>query len=258
MTPIALTIAASDPSGGAGLQQDLRTFAVHGVFGMAVPTALTAQHASRLVRVDPVPPGSVAAALTAIFEGRPPDVVKVGALGPADVAREALDALREAFARVGARPVVLDPVLSATAGGTLGTLDGVRAWLEAGVVTLLTPNLAEWHALTGDDAAEARRVAELARGLGARAVLLKGGHGGGPTATDVLFHEDGTEEFTLPRVALAGEVHGTGCALASAIAARLAHGDGLPEAVGQAKRWLTDALRAAEPHGAGWVLGPVS
>lgn len=248
--PIVLTIAASDPSGGAGLQMDLQVLAAHGVFGMAVPTALTFQHARAMRGVEPVAPSSVAASIATLFAGEPPDAIKVGALGDEAVGLAALAALQDAFSAHGPRPVVLDPVLRATAGGTLGTVAGVRAWMRARLVRVLTPNLEEWRTLVGDPGTS---LSAGVATLGVDAVLLKGGHAEGDTAVDRLHHAGAERTWSRPR--RPKEVHGTGCALASAIAARLAHGADVDRAVEEAEDWMDEALASAERHGEGWVLG---
>ncbi len=243
--PVVLTIAGSDPTGGAGLQLDLAVFAHHGVHGMAVPTALTVQTTQGVQRTLPVFPNIVGEQLAALLADIRPDVIKLGVLASDDVLLRVSYSL-DAF---GAIPRVVDPVLRASDGAYL--LER-RAWetlverLIAGAA-LVTPNLPEAEALTGESDPE--RAAAVLLGAGAQAVLVKGGHADG-APDDLLATPSGNTWLRGVRIA-GGPVHGTGCALSAAIAARLARGEALEDAVRAAKVWLARAIAAAQPLGKG-------
>jgi hydroxymethylpyrimidine/phosphomethylpyrimidine kinase len=244
MPPIALTIGGSDPSGGAGIQADLKTFHQFGVYGEAVLTLITVQNTTRVSRVEILPPDLVAEQLAAVLEDIPPAAAKTGALGSLDVIR--------AVARAAAAfdfPLVVDPVMVSKHGTPLGG-GGIEELLP--YAALVTPNLPEAEALTGE--ADSRRAACRLREMGARAVLIKGGHAAGD-AIDLLY--DGAEfiEFPAPRVATR-HTHGTGCTYSAAITAGLASGLALREAVARAKRFIHQAI-ATNP-GLGRGCGPVN
>lgn len=259
--PIALTLAGSDPSGGAGLQADLKVFQQHGVFGMAVPTLLTIQNSRGVREVISLEPHVVARQLDALLEDFPIDVCKLGALGTAEVVR-----LVAAHARQHRLPLIVDPVISATVGGELLEREGVLALLEEllPVTTLLTPNLDEASRLAGFAVQSVPTMIEAGESLlgrGAHAVLVKGGHLR-HEPIDVLVTRMGYRELNGPRIGVGG-VHGTGCAYASAIAARLARAGGdrrapscdlLYRVALGAKAWLTNALRNASALGSGAPL----
>jgi len=243
--PVVLAIAGSDPGGGAGIQADLKTFADHGVFGCAALTALTVQGPRGVRAVHPVAPQVVYDQVVAVLEELPIAAIKIGMLGEVGVVRAVHRAL---VGRAPETPVVLDPVLGASRGAALLDGAGLAALVGEllGEVTLLTPNLPEHARL---DVA-CGGLAQRCRDLGV-AVLLKGGHGAGGLLEDRLLLPDGrTRAFAHPRVGTA--THGTGCALSSAIAARLALGDSLEIAVEGAIGWLQGVLAA----GGGWGLGP--
>jgi hydroxymethylpyrimidine/phosphomethylpyrimidine kinase len=254
--PKLLSIAGSDPSGGAGVQADLKTFSALGCYGMAAVTALTAQNTTGATRVSPIPPDMVAAQIDAIFSDIAVDAVKIGMLAEPAIAEAVAKSLR----RAGAKNIVLDPVLAATKGAALseGGLPGAIIEHLLPLADLITPNLAEAANLAGTS--PARDVDEMtaqARALverGARAVLIKGGHLGGEPM-DVLFANRARRIFSGRRVATR-HAHGTGCALASAIAANLAKGFPLAEAVAGAKTWLERALAAGEALQLGAGAGP--
>lgn len=257
-TPNLLSIAGSDPSGGAGLQADLKTFAALGCHGMAAPTALTAQNTLGVTAVHLPPPDFVAEQIAAVLADIEVAAIKIGMLGSAEI----VDAVAAALA--GFRgPVVLDPVLVATSGATLGddtVIAAMRARLFASV-TLVTPNLAEAARLLGvetlgDGEDAVSDAARRLRGSGTAAWLIKGGHGTGDMATDVLLDEQGFARFSSPRVATRN-THGTGCTLSSAIAAALARGEPLRAAVASAKRYLDAALAGADRLTVGAGPGPV-
>ncbi len=240
----ALSIAGSDPTGGAGLQLDLRVFAAHGVHGMAVPTALTVQTTKGVSKVLPVFPNVVAEQLAALLSDLRPGAIKLGMLATDDVllrVGQLLDRLDV--------PRVVDPVLRASSGPLL--LER-RAWgnLMERIVpgcALVTPNLDEAEQLAGER--EPARAARVFREAGARAVLVKGGHADGPPDDYLLDAEGelwlaGTRRGDAP-------VHGTGCALSAAIAARLARGEPLRSAIAAAKRFVETAIANAVQPGSG-------
>jgi len=253
-TKVALTIAGSDPTGGAGLQLDLQVFRAFGLHGAGVPTALTLQDSRRVHKVLPVFPSVVLDQLRVLLADLRPDVVKIGMLASDDVVRNVALALGGLDPSV---PWVIDPVLLASDGTPL--LER-RAWGTLAALferaTLLTPNRPEAEALTGEDAgsdASAERAAANLIEQGAGAVLLKGGHRAG-APRDLLAEraEGGSPRLTWlegERVD-AGEVHGTGCALASAVAAGLAHGRPLVDAVREGRAFVAGAL-ARTAAGAG-------
>lgn len=254
MTPTALTIAGSDPSGGAGLQADLKTFHQHGVYGMAVVSLVTVQNTQAVTRVDVLAPDLVAQQLDAVLSDIPPGAVKTGALGNAGVIE-----VVAARAATLACPLVVDPVMVSKHGHALLAADAVQALTTKllPVTTLLTPNTEEAAALLGakvKTVADARDAARRLAALGPKAVLVKGGHLEGD-AVDVLFHDGLVTEFRAPRVD-STHTHGTGCTYAAAITAWLARGLELPDAVTRAKAWLTETIRT--PPGVGHGIGPVN
>ena len=241
-----LSIAGSDPTGGAGIAADLKTFAALGGNGMAVIAALTAQN-TQGVRAVHVPLASFAAAqIDAVFEDIDVAAVKIGMLASAAVVAAVADRL--AFHKP--RFIVLDPVLVATSGEALSAADTSEAIVQHlfPLATLVTPNLSEAarlsnHAISTDHDGM-RRAAALLHGRGAKAVLVKGGHLSGATSDDLLFDGASYRLFSVPRV-VTRNTHGTGCTLSSAIAAFCARGFELGEAIGAAKTYLTGALTAA-------------
>ena len=252
--PVALTIAGSDPSGGAGLQADLKTFHQHRVYGMSAVTLLTVQNTTGVDRVDVLDPRLVVAQIDAVTCDIPPGVAKTGALG----SREVVEAVADRAARF-PFPLVVDPVMISKHGASLLPPDAQRALARLLLphATLVTPNAPEAAALSGRPVrtlADAREAARTIAGAGARAVLVKGGHIEGD-AIDVLYADGALVELHAPRVdTRAG--HGTGCSYAAAIAAWLARGASLEDAVRRAKRWLTAALASAPGLGRG--VGPVN
>lgn len=257
--PNVLSIAGSDPSGGAGIQADLKTFAASGCYGMAVVTALTAQNTRGVSAVHVPPAAFVAAQIDAIFDDIRVDAVKIGMLATGEI----VAIVAERLARRGARNIVVDPVLVATSGDSLGApdvVDAMRTHLFP-LATLLTPNLPEAARLSGlaepEDPADFAPLAERLRADGAAAVLIKGGHLAAGEAVDVLFTVGGSRRFAAPRVDTRN-THGTGCTLSSAIAARFAQGQPLAEAVAGAKDYLTGALRESGALDVGSGHGPVN
>ncbi len=260
--PRLLTIAGSDSGGGAGIQADLKTFAAHGAYGMSAITALTAQNTLGVRAVHAAPPELVAAQIDAVFEDLGVDAVKIGMLANAPIVRAVAARLR-AHLSPGPRPrppVVLDPVMIAKSGEALLADGAVAALAEEllPLATLVTPNLPELARLAGGPvgAGEAERVA-AARKLAARgpAVLVKGGHAEGDEVVDLLVDGDAVHRFAHARLATRAD-HGTGCTLSSAIAARLAAGAPLAEAVRGAIGYLQGAMAAAHALGSGH--GPVN
>ncbi len=258
MTPIALTIAGSDSSGGAGIQADLKTFSALEVYGASVITALTAQNTRGVEAVYVVPADFVLAQMRAVASDLKVGAIKIGMLAT----RGVIEAVAEGLSGFPGVPVVLDPVMVAASGDPLlepDAVEGIRAILMP-IATLITPNLPEAAALLGEPLA--RNEYEMAiqalklKEAGARAVLVKGGHADGDTAVDILFEGDEPVSFEAPR-AETKNTHGTGCTLSAAIAAELAKGASLIEAVEVAKAYVTDAIFAADELEIGEGRGPV-
>jgi hydroxymethylpyrimidine/phosphomethylpyrimidine kinase len=256
--PIALSIAGSDSSGGAGIQADLKTFEALGTYGATVLTALTAQNTVGVTAVHDVPPDFVRAQLRAVFDDLDVRATKIGMLSRVVT----IEAVRAELDAAEARHVVLDPVMVAASGARLLETDAVEALVRVLLprAEVVTPNLLEAAAILGvavaATPAEMRAQAEALRALGAQAVLVKGGHGEGAECVDVLVTADGLHTYSAPRVPGPAR-HGTGCSLSSAIAARLAHGATLERAVADAKTWLTGAISAADALQVGHGAGPV-
>jgi hydroxymethylpyrimidine/phosphomethylpyrimidine kinase len=240
----ALSIAGSDPTGGAGLQLDVRVFAAHGVHGMAVPTALTVQTTKGVSKVLPAFPSVVGEQLAALLSDLRPGAIKLGMLATDDV----LLRVAQLVERLDV-PRVVDPVLRASSGPLLLERRAWHSLMERIVpgCALVTPNLDEAEGLVGER--DPARAARLFREAGARAVLVKGGHAEG-APDDCLLDDEG--ELWL-RGTRRGDapVHGTGCALSAAIAARLARGEPLRPAIAAAKRFVEDAIANAVAAGAG-------
>jgi hydroxymethylpyrimidine/phosphomethylpyrimidine kinase len=255
-TPSVITVAGSDPSGGAGIQADLKTFSALGMYGGAVITALTAQNTQGVTGVFPVPGAFVADQLAALFEDLDVRTIKTGMLGGPDV----VDAVVDMIGRYGVEHLVVDPVMVATSGDRLVSEETVAAIRDRllPIATVITPNLPEAAALLNVPAGTTVDVASAAASLHewGPAVVITGGHGSGSAAIDVLVDKDGLLELRAQRVHTRN-THGTGCTLASAIAVGLAQGRPLREAVTAAKRYLTDALRAADRLDVGKGHGPV-
>lgn len=252
--PRVLTIAGSDSGGGAGIQADLKTFAAHGVYGMTVLTAVTAQNTRAVTVVEALSPELVRAQIDAVFEDIGVDAVKIGMLANAGLIRAVAEGLR----RFRPPHVVLDPVMVAKSGDPL-LHDGAVAALAGELLplaTLITPNLPEAERLSRRPVTTEEERSAAARHLGRHgaAVLVKGGHGEGDEVVDLLFADGEIHRFAHPRIHTTS-THGTGCTLSSAIAARLARGDGLVAAVGEAIDYLHGAISAAYPLGGGH--GPV-
>lgn len=264
MTPIALTIAGSDSGGGAGIQADLKTFAANGVYGTSVIAALTAQNTQGVTAIHDVPLVFIAAQLEAIFSDFDVAAVKIGMLSRAETIRVVAAELR----RRKAKHIVLDPVMVATSGDRLLAEDAAGALLHElmPLAEIVTPNLHEAAALTGKPLARNEQEMEVqARDIfafGPRAVLIKGGHSAGSgtsdEAVDLLIGSDGAvTRFAAKRIDTEN-THGTGCTLSSAIAAYLAKGESLTDAVRAAKDYVTGAIAAADDLEVGHGHGPLN
>lgn len=257
-TPVALTIAGSDSSGGAGIQADLKTFAAFGVYGASAITALTAQNTKGVTGIHAVPAAFVTAQIDAVFSDLDVGAVKIGMVAQAEI----IDAIAFALTRWKPRHIVLDPVMVATSGDRLLAAEAVEA-LRTKLMPLasaITPNLPEAAALL--DEPVARSEAEIESqgrrllGLGCRAVLIKGGHGEGSKSIDYLVSADKTIALAASRVATRN-THGTGCSLSSAVAAGLARGEDLETAVRNAKSWISAAIATADRFSVGHGHGPI-
>jgi hydroxymethylpyrimidine/phosphomethylpyrimidine kinase len=258
-TPVALTIAGSDSSGGAGIQADLKTFTVLGVDGASVLTALTAQNTRGVAAILPVPPEFVTQQIDAVASDLHVAAVKTGMLND----RATVLAVVEGVRRHGLHPLVVDPVMVATSGDMLlqpDAVDTVRRELLP-LADIITPNLPEAARLLGqpvaNDVAEMEAQARALLALGPKAVLLKGGHGEGSEAVDILLIRDGVPvRLVLPRVDTRN-THGTGCTLSAAIVAGLALGESLQDAVAFAKYFVHAALVAGRELKIGSGSGPI-
>jgi hydroxymethylpyrimidine/phosphomethylpyrimidine kinase len=258
MTAIAVTIAGSDSGGGAGIQADLKTFSALGVYGASVITALTAQNTEVVTAIHDVPADFIAAQIDAVFSDLAVDAVKIGMLSKVAT----IEAVAAGLDRHRQQQVVLDPVMIAASGDRLlnpAAVESLRRLLIPRAL-VLTPNLPEAAALL--DTAEAQsetamqQQAEQLLGFGARAVLIKGGHGSGPQSVDLLVERNAVVRLVADRIATRN-THGTGCTLSSAIAAGLAKRMTLSEAVRAAKAYVTDAIAAADRLSIGKGHGPV-
>lgn len=263
--PRVLSIAGTDPTGGAGIHADLKSIAANGGYGMAVITALVAQNTTEVRTIHTPPAAFLAEQLDAVSDDVAIDAVKIGMLGTAENA----DVVAAWLARVTPPVVVLDPVLAASTGRSLGSgdlVEAIRGLLPA--CSVVTPNLDELAALTGEDRAATweAAIAQASR-LSDRfetAVLLTGGHVGGPTSPDALVDARNTLgtgvtvlESTAPRIPTAN-THGTGCSLSAALATnRVRLGDWAP-ALAATKRWLTESLRTADDLDVGSGPGPLN
>jgi len=258
MTAIALTVAGSDSAGGAGIQADLKTFAALGVHGASALTALTAQNTRGVEGVHVVPPDFVLAQMKAVARDLKVGAIKIGMLATSGVIAAVAEGLND-FPGI---PVVLDPVMVAASGDVLLDKDAI-ATLKSLLMpraVVITPNLPEAAQLLGTSEAatesEMRAQARELMALGANAVLIKGGHAKGKTATDLLLDSEGELRLEALRVNTKHD-HGTGCTLSSATAAELAKGASLREAVTISKAYVTAAIAAAGELHIGTGRGPV-
>jgi hydroxymethylpyrimidine/phosphomethylpyrimidine kinase len=256
--PIALTIAGSDSSGGAGIQADLKSFAACGVYGASVITALTAQNTKGVTAIHPVPADFVTAQIDAVFGDLDVKAVKIGMVAD----RAVIEAIVAGLQRWSPGHVVLDPVMVATSGDRLlapESVDALRTQLIPRA-RIITPNLPEAAALLNAPLAVAEtEIEDQGRRLltlGCGAVLIKGGHGQGAESIDYLVTANGVTALAAPRIATQN-THGTGCSLSSAIAAGLAKGEDLETAVRGAKTFITAAIAAADRLDVGRGHGPV-
>ncbi len=248
--PTAMTIAGSDSGGGAGIQADLKTFAALGVYGTSTLTAITAQNTVGVHAVHEIPTDIIAAQIDAVLSDIGADAVKTGMLASSSIIQCVASELER-------RPVpwlVVDPVMVAKSGDALLWEDAVDALktLLVPLASVITPNIPEAEALTGkkiESDTQVREAAEAFITMGAKSVVVKGGHRKGP-ATDLFFDGTTFHEFTSPRIETAN-THGTGCTFASAVAAGLARGMSILEAVGLAKEFITEAILSSFPVGQG-------
>ncbi|WP_037073983.1 bifunctional hydroxymethylpyrimidine kinase/phosphomethylpyrimidine kinase [Rhizobium sp. PDO1-076] len=258
MVANVLSIAGSDPSGGAGIQADLKTFSARGCYGMAAITALTAQNTQGVSAVQAVDPEFVAEQIRMIFADVRVDAVKIGMIANAGIARAVAGALRPHSTI----PIVLDPVMIAKGGAALLEPEAVAVLRDQllPLATVLTPNLPEAAALLDEPEALSREIMEsqAARLImqGPGAVLLKGGHLTATESPDILVSGERFHWFEAPRI-VTKNTHGTGCALSSAIAAELAKGLAIVDAVATAKDWLAGAVATSGTLTVGSGHGPV-
>ncbi|MGY5319457.1 bifunctional hydroxymethylpyrimidine kinase/phosphomethylpyrimidine kinase [Neomicrococcus lactis] len=259
--PNILSIAGTDPSGGAGIQADLKAFSAHGTYGMSVITAAVAQNTRGVRSFVSLDAAFVYDQIAAVFEDIRVDAVKIGMVANAEIAL----AIAKALDRYASCPVVLDPVMVAKSGHHLLDESAVAALRDELIPrsTVVTPNLPEARVLLGlerdiDSLEEMRERVAALRALGPQWLLLKGGHLSGETSLDIL-HGERTLEFAAPRVTTTN-THGTGCTLSASIAALLPQTGGAPDvvrSVQSAKDYLTEALRHADELTVGGGHGPV-
>ena len=257
-TPVALTIAGSDSSGGAGIQADLKTFAALGVYGASVITALTAQNTRGVSAIHAVPPEFVTAQIDAVFGDLDVGAVKIGMVAQLST----IEAIAASLKRYSPKHVVLDPVMVATSGDGLLATDAVDA-LRTKLIpraSLITPNLPEAAALLGEGvasgAADIEGQGTRLLAMGCPAVLIKGGHADGAESVDYLIEAGRIARLAAPRLATKN-THGTGCSLSSAITAYLAKGEAMESAVRNAKTWISAAIAAADRLSVGHGRGPI-
>ena len=247
----ALTIAGSDPSGGAGIQADLKTFSRLGVYGTSVITALTAQNTSVVEGVMGIPPEFVGRQLDAVFSDIEIGAVKTGMLWSAGV----VETVAQKMSQYCVRNLVVDPVFASTSGATLLESNAIETLVRTLIplALMITPNRHEAEILTGSSIAthaDMEQAAVRIQALGARFVLLKGGHMQGDEVTDVLFDGKSFLDFRAERV-LTQNTHGTGCVLSAAITAELAAGKSVGEAVERGKLFVTEAIKRGISLGRG-------
>ncbi len=256
--PVALTIAGSDTIGGAGIQADLKTFAALKVYGTTAITALTAQNTKGVSAINEAPADFVKSQIDAVMSDLPVAAVKIGMTASLPI----VEAIADRLAYWQPKNVVLDPVMIATSGDRLladGAIDAIRTQLMPRAA-LVTPNLPEAAALLDDQVAQTEDdiayQGRLILKFGVPAVLIKGGHGEGPSSVDYLITADRVVSFAAARLNTRN-VHGTGCTLSSAIAAGLAKGESLEDAIRHAKDYVTAAIAAADRLGIDHDNGPI-
>lgn len=248
--PKAMTVAGSDSGGGAGIQADLKTFAALGVYGTSAITAVTAQNTRGVFAVAEVPEEVVALQIDVVLEDIGADAAKTGMLSSASI----VETVASRFEAWGIDNLVVDPVMVAKGGETLlqqAAVEAVKRYLLP-LALVVTPNVPEAEILSGmtiDSVTGAREAARAIAALGSRYVIVKGGHLSGD-ATDIVFDGAVFTEFSARRIDTPN-THGTGCTFSAAIAALLARGLAPLEAIGEAKRWLTEAIRESYAIGAG-------
>lgn len=252
---VALTIAGSDASGGAGIQADLKTFQAHGVFGTSAITAVTVQNTLRVAAVQELEPAIVRDQILCLFEDLPIHAVKIGMVSSIRL----IEAVAEALEQVARPPVVLDPVMISKSGYPLLAPEARQAMILRlfPLAEVVTPNIHEAEALVGrpiETVAQMRDAAAAIRRLGAGKVVVKGGHLGDAAATDVLYDGHDFKELSRRRID-SRHTHGTGCTFSSAVAANLALGKDFFQAVERAKQYITEAI--ARAPGIGQGHGPV-
>lgn len=254
--PNVLSIAGSDPSGGAGVQADLKTFSALGCYGMAAITALTAQNTQGVSGIHDVPANFVKDQLIAIFEDVEVAAVKIGMLAQVEI----INAVADILEKYKPSNIVLDPVMVATSGDPLISSEAIDVMIERLIPLsgVITPNIPEAQKLSRKAVLDMTASAKGLLALGSSAVYLKGGHLKGDVATDILAsHLIGVREYSSPRI-YTNNTHGTGCTLSSAMAAYLAKGEDLESACEKAKIYLTGALRNSVDLNVGKGYGPVN
>ena len=259
--PIVLSIAGSDSSGGAGIQADLKTFSALGVYGATAITAITAQNTQGVKSQFALSPQMVYEQIIAVIDDLCPTVVKIGMLSNVDIVHAVADALSKY-----SLSIILDPVMVSSSGHRLLSIEGQDAMKERilPMSTLITPNIPEMEALTGivlssDESKE--KAAQHLINCGAKSILLKGGHEKGEIKTDILYSIY-NEEMQIDRFSsdtiFTKNIHGTGCTLSSAIAALMAKGYDLSNAIAEAKRYVAEAIRAGADINIGHGFGPIN
>lgn len=254
----ALTIAGSDSGGGAGIQADLKTFAALGCYGMSAITALTAQNTKAVTGIMPVPPAFIAKQLEAVLSDIGTDAVKIGMLHSAEV----IEQVAKTLVQFGVKTIVLDPVMVAKSGDKLlqdEAVDALKTCLLP-IASVITPNLPETSVLLGrsvETLADMQQAAIDLTALCPGAILVKGGHLPSNESTDLLYLSANDQHWFPTSRIQTGNSHGTGCTLSSAIAAGLARGLSVVDAVSAAKAYLTQALRAGATYELGHGHGPV-
>ncbi len=257
MIPTALSIAGSDPSGGAGIQADLKTFSAHGVYGMSAITALTVQNTQGVSGIQLLPADFVAAQIDALFEDIRIGAIKIGMIANAQIAQAVASSLKNKPKN----PIILDPVMIAKGGHALLEEDAITAVQTAllPLADILTPNLEEAARLLDTDIASSRAEMEIQGkallAYGPKAVLMKGGHLESEESPDLLITAQGSQWYDSPRIDTQN-THGTGCTLSSAIAAQIAKGRSYEEAIQHAKAYVHAAIAAADSLHIGSGHGP--
>lgn len=259
--PVALSVAGSDSSGGAGIQADLKTFSALGVYGATAITAITAQNTRGVVAQQHLTPDIVYRQIVAVIDDISPSVVKIGMLANAEIAEAVADALGRY-----SLPIILDPVMVSSSGHRLLSKEAEEVIKRRllPLSTLVTPNIPEMEALCGIAMSSIEAKSETAQhliSLGAKAILLKGGHEEGDSKTDILYQRTtegiATSLYTSSTTPTSN-IHGTGCTLSSAIAAFMARGLDMESAVGKAKAYISRAIESGADIAIGHGFGPVN